>query len=75
MSLQGFFSSFLHIINEMSPYLLLGFLIAGILHVFVPKNFYAKYLSRDNKFSVLWAALWECRCRCVRVVSSLRPSG
>ena len=57
MSLQGFFSSFLHIINEMSPYLLLGFLIAGILHVFVPKNFYAKYLSRDNKFSVLWAAL------------------
>jgi uncharacterized membrane protein YraQ (UPF0718 family)/copper chaperone CopZ len=57
MSLQDFFSSFLHIINEMSPYLLLGFLIAGILHVFVPKNFYAKYLSRDNKFSVLWAAL------------------
>ena len=57
MSLQGFFSSFLHIINEMSPYLLLGFFIAGILHVFVPKNFYAKYLSRDNKFSVLWAAL------------------
>ena len=57
MSLQSFFASFLHIINEMSPYLLLGFLIAGILHVFVPKNFYAKYLSRNNKFSVLWAAL------------------
>jgi len=57
MSLQSFFASFLHIINEMSPYLLLGFLIAGILHVYVPKNFYAKYLSRNNKFSVLWAAL------------------
>ncbi len=45
------------VINEMSPYLLLGFLIAGILHVFVPKGFYTRYLSRDNKFSVLWAAL------------------
>ena len=57
MTLQSFFASFLHIINEMSPFLLLGFLIAGVLHVFVPKNFYARYLSRNNKFSVLWAAL------------------
>ena len=42
---------------EMSPYLLLGFLIAGILHVFVPGKFYSRYLSRDNKLSVLYAAL------------------
>ena len=49
--------SFLTVINEMSPFLLLGFLIAGILHVFVPKRFYRRYLSRDNKLSVLWAAL------------------
>ena len=41
--------------NAMSPYLLLGFLIAGVLHVFVPKRFHAKYLSHDNKLSVLWA--------------------
>lgn len=57
MSIQGFFESFLMVINEMSPYLLLGFLIAGILHVFVPHNFYTRYLSKDNKLSVLWAAL------------------
>ena len=57
MGIKEFLSSFLMIINEMSPYLLLGFLIAGILHVFVPKNFYRKYLSSENKFSVLWAAL------------------
>lgn len=43
--------------SQMSPYLLLGFLIAGVLHVFVPHNFYTRYLSKDNKFSVLWAAL------------------
>lgn len=57
MSINEFFSSFLMIINEMSPYLLLGFLIAGILHVFVPKKFYTKFLSSNNKFSVLWAAI------------------
>ena len=57
MNLQSFFISLLNIVNEMSPYLLLGFFIAGVLHVFVPKNFYARYLSVNNKFSVLWAAL------------------
>jgi len=41
----------------MAPYLLLGFLIAGILHVFVPNRFYTRYLSRENKWAVLWAAL------------------
>ena len=41
----------------MSPYLLLGFLIAGILHVFIPRGFYTRYLSHGNKFSVLYAAL------------------
>lgn len=41
----------------MAPYLLLGFLIAGILHVFVPQGFYRRFLSRDNKWAVLWAAI------------------
>ena len=57
MDLNDFFNSFLLITGEMSPYLLLGFLIAGVLHVFVPKRFYTKYLSRENRFSVLYAAL------------------
>lgn len=57
MNIQAFFESFLMVINEMSPYLLLGFLIAGVLHIFVPRDFYLRYLSKDNKFSVLWAAL------------------
>ena len=63
--------------GEMSPYLLLGFLIAGILHVFVPQRFYAKYLSRDNKFSVLWAALLGiplplCSCGVIPTAIGLR---
>ena len=57
MEQQGFFTSFLNVVCEMAPYLLLGFLIAGVLHVFVPQKFYANYLSRNNKLSVVWAAL------------------
>lgn len=55
--MKNFAWSLLSVTGEMSPYLLLGFLIAGILHVYVPQRFYSRYLSRDNKFSVLWAAL------------------
>lgn len=55
--MQSFYVSLLNVVCEMSPYLLLGFFIAGVLHVFVPQKFYSKYLSRDNKLSVLWAAL------------------
>ena len=63
--------------GEMSPYLLLGFLIAGVLHVFVPGRFYAKYLSRDNKFSVLFAALLGiplplCSCGVIPTAVGLR---
>ena len=57
MDIQSFFISLLNVVCEMAPYLLLGFFIAGVLHVFVPQKFYANYLSRNNKLSVLWAAL------------------
>ena len=50
--------------GEMSPYLLLGFLIAGVLHVFVPRRFYTRYLSKDNKWAVVWAALPGRRPAC-----------
>ena len=55
--MKDFCLSLLAVVNAMSPYLLLGFLIAGVLHVFVPRRFYARYLSADDKLSVLWAAL------------------
>lgn len=61
----------------MAPYLLLGFFIAGVLHVFVPQNFYRHYLSRDNKLSVLWAALLGiplplCSCGVIPTAIGLR---
>ena len=61
----------------MAPYLLLGFLIAGVLHDFVPQRFYANYLSRSNKLSVVWAALLGvplplCSCGVIPTAIGLR---
>ena len=77
MNLQNFFTSLLNVVCEMAPYLLLGFLIAGMLHVFVPQKFYSKYLSRNNKLSVLWAALLGvplplCSCGVIPTAIGLR---
>jgi uncharacterized membrane protein YraQ (UPF0718 family)/copper chaperone CopZ len=41
----------------MAPYLLLGFLIAGILYVYFPKERVSKYLGKSNFGSVLNATL------------------
>jgi len=42
---------------EMAPYLLLGFLFAGILFVWFPKKKVYKYLGKPNSASVINAAL------------------
>lgn len=69
--------SLLSVVCEMAPYLLLGFFIAGVLHVFVPQKFYANYLSRSNKLSVVWAALLGiplplCSCGVIPTAIGLR---
>ncbi len=42
---------------EMSPYLLLGFIFAGILHVLVSKNFITKQIGKKNIWSTIKATL------------------
>jgi len=53
----SFFRDLAEIINEMSPYLLLGFLFAGILHVFFPKKRVIKYMGSSNKSAIINASL------------------
>ncbi|MBR6339509.1 MAG: SO_0444 family Cu/Zn efflux transporter [Alloprevotella sp.] len=70
----------LHLINEMSPYLLLGFFMAGLMHAFIPKKFYTKYLSGRSFRSVLNAALLGiplplCSCGVIPTAMSLRKEG
>ena len=77
---MNYFSELLSILNEMSPYLLLGFLISGILHVYVPKKLYNKFLHRKGIQSVIGAALLGvplplCSCGVIPTAVSLKKEG
>lgn len=68
------------LLNEMTPYILLGFFIAGILHEFVPRKIYANKLSGNNLSSVIWAALFGvplplCSCGVIPTAASIRREG
>ena len=68
------------IFNEMSVYLLLGFLFAGILHVIVPQQLFLKYLSKNNWLSVLYATLFAiplplCSCGVIPTAMALHKEG
>ena len=70
----------IELINEMSPFLLLGFLIAGVMHVFIPNNFFSKYLSGNSFRSVISAAVFGvplplCSCGVIPTAMSLRREG
>ena len=78
--MQAYILPFLNLLNEMSPYLLLGFLMAGILHAFVPQQIYIRHLSQNNFRSVLMASLFGiplplCSCGVIPTAMSLRRSG
>jgi hypothetical protein len=55
--IKAYFSEFVGLLNEMSPYLLLGFFFAGLLHVVMPNKKVVKYLGESNTKSVVNAAL------------------
>ena len=70
----------LHLINEMSPYLLLGFFFAGLLHAFVPGVVYSRYLSGHGFRSVIYAAMLGvplplCSCGVLPTAMSLKKEG
>ncbi len=70
----------LNILNAMSPYLLLGFFVAGLLHVYVPKSTYSRYLSKRGLRSVTLSALFGvplplCSCGVIPTAMSLKKEG
>ena len=65
---------------QMAPYLLLGFLAAGLLHAFIPEKYITRLLGSASVWSVLKGALIGiplplCSCGVLPVASSLRASG
>ncbi|MFI3290055.1 MAG: SO_0444 family Cu/Zn efflux transporter [Rikenellaceae bacterium] len=75
-----YLSELLNILNAMSPYLLLGFLVAGLLHAYIPKTTYSKYLSKRGFKSVFLSALFGvplplCSCGVIPTAMSLKKEG
>ena len=75
-----FIYSLINMLAEMAPYLLLGFLVAGVLYAFVPGEFYRKHLSRPGAWAVIKAALIGvplplCSCGVLPTAVSLRRNG
>lgn len=80
MDLAHFFSSLLGIVNEMSPYILLGFLIAGLLQVYVRPSAMSRHLSGRGVGPVVKAALFGiplplCSCGVLPTAVALSRRG
>lgn len=72
--------AFLSMTLEMAPYLLLGFLLAGALHAFIPSRAIVSHISKNNFSSVLYAALFGiplpiCSCGVLPTAVALRKEG
>lgn len=65
---------------EMAPYLVFGFLFAGVLHVFVKKDKIISHLGSNTGASVIKASLFGvplplCSCSVIPTAISLKKSG
>lgn len=77
---QNLFFDIWRMTTEMAPYLLLGFLLAGLMHEYIPRKVYANYLGQSNFRSVLLAALFGvplplCSCGVLPTAMGLRREG
>ncbi len=73
-------NSLLFLLNEMSPYVLLGFLIAGLMHAFIPQRTFARHLSGRGLGSVAKAAaigipLPLCSCGVLPAAIAMHRNG
>ncbi|MCR5180411.1 MAG: SO_0444 family Cu/Zn efflux transporter [Bacteroidaceae bacterium] len=78
--LEEYWDALVMMTAEMAPYLLLGFLIAGLLRTFVPRTLYSKHLAPRNMKSVVKAAalgipLPLCSCGVIPTAVGLRKEG
>ena len=72
--------SLLFMLNEMSPYVLLGFLIAGVMHAFIPQRVFARHLSGSGWKSVVKSTLIGiplplCSCGVLPTTIAMRRNG
>ncbi|MBK1723495.1 hypothetical protein CKO23_14770 [Thiocystis violacea] len=80
MFLDAFLTAFWQVMVELSPSLLLGLLIAGLMHVYLPAGFVHRGLSRPDLRSVARASLVGvplplCSCGVIPTALGLRQEG
>ncbi|MBN1407635.1 MAG: permease [Calditrichaceae bacterium] len=78
--ITSFIEEIIYFFNEISIYLVFGFVVAGILHVLFPDSIVRKHLGRGSFGSVLKSTIFGiplplCSCGVVPVATSLRRSG
>jgi len=78
--LTGIATEALSLFARMAPYLILGVVFAGALHVLLPMGFVARHLGGNGLGAVLRAAILGvplpiCSCGVVPVAASLKRSG
>lgn len=78
--LVGIVTETWRLLKEMAPYLLFGFLIAGILNLLIPREKVYKHLSGQRISSVIKSALFGiplplCSCGVIPVAAYLRKEG
>ena len=50
--IPGIWSDVISILKGVTPYVLIGIAIGGIMHGYIPENFFEKYMSKNNFFAV-----------------------
>ncbi|MFA5292556.1 MAG: permease [Phycisphaerae bacterium] len=78
--LQSLLADLWAIVGQMSPYLLFGFAVAGILKVLIPTSFVQKHLGGKGIWPIFKSSLFGvplplCSCGVIPVAMSLRKRG
>lgn len=80
LELMELLNSLLFMLNEMSPYILLGFLIAGLMHAFMPQQTFARHLGGTGwrpvvKSAMVGVPLPLCSCGVLPTAVAMRRNG
>lgn len=78
--ITSFINEFIALWLEISPYLLLGMFISGLIHIFLGKDFIVRHLGGGGIWSVFKATIFGiplpvCSCGVIPLASSLRREG
>lgn len=78
--ISGLFKEIWMLLEEMAPYLLLGFLVAGILNVLISREKISKHLAHNKFFAVVKASMFGiplplCSCGVIPVAAHLEKQG